>query len=122
MLGCDEAGFADIQATALNAAISGSIFAVPEACFVMTIALPFQLNTGVRHCPRHQSLTAVPRDLVSEFALCSQRPNGLGMCGSGVCGMEMLGTVTCGKLGNLSKIPGGSSAWPRTALEQVGRA
>jgi hypothetical protein len=41
MLGCDDAGFADIQATALNAAISGSIFAVPEACFVMTIALPF---------------------------------------------------------------------------------
>ena len=30
MLGCDEAGFADIQATALNAAISGSILAVPE--------------------------------------------------------------------------------------------
>ena len=25
----------------LNAAISGSIFAVPEACFVMTMALPF---------------------------------------------------------------------------------
>jgi hypothetical protein len=41
MLGCDEAGFADIQATALNAATSGSIFAVPEACFVMTLALPF---------------------------------------------------------------------------------
>jgi hypothetical protein len=41
MLGCDEAGFADIQATALNAAISGSIFVVPEACFVMTMALPF---------------------------------------------------------------------------------
>ena len=41
MLGCDDAGFADIQATALNAAISGSFFAVPEACFVMTIALPF---------------------------------------------------------------------------------
>ena len=40
MLGCDDAGFADIQATALKAAISGSIFAVPEACFVMTMASP----------------------------------------------------------------------------------
>jgi len=40
MLGCDEAGFADIQATALNAAINGSILAVPDACFVMTMALP----------------------------------------------------------------------------------
>jgi hypothetical protein len=41
MLGCDEAGFADIHATALKAAINGSIFAVPDACFVMTMALPF---------------------------------------------------------------------------------
>ncbi len=41
MLGCDESGIADIQAMALNAAISGSILAVPEACFVMTMALPF---------------------------------------------------------------------------------
>src|SRR4029450_7156092 len=41
MLGWDVAGFADIQATALNAAIGGSIFAVPDACFVMTMALPF---------------------------------------------------------------------------------
>ena len=29
-----------IRATALNAAISGSILAVPEACFVITMALP----------------------------------------------------------------------------------
>jgi hypothetical protein len=28
MLDCDDTGFADIQATALNAAISGSILAV----------------------------------------------------------------------------------------------
>jgi hypothetical protein len=28
MLGCDDAGFADIQANALNAAISGSILAM----------------------------------------------------------------------------------------------
>ena len=40
MLGCNDAGFADIQATALNAAMSGSILAVPDACFVMTMALP----------------------------------------------------------------------------------
>ena len=40
MLGWVDAGFADIQATALNAAINGSIFAVPDACFVMTMALP----------------------------------------------------------------------------------
>jgi hypothetical protein len=47
MLGNDDAGFADIQATALNAAMSGSIFAVPEACFVMTMALPFGLTRAV---------------------------------------------------------------------------
>jgi hypothetical protein len=40
MVGCDEAGFDDIQATALNAAMSGSILAVPEACLVMVMALP----------------------------------------------------------------------------------
>ena len=40
MLGCDDAGFAAIEAIALNAAISGSILAVPDACFVMTMALP----------------------------------------------------------------------------------
>jgi hypothetical protein len=40
MLGCDDAGFADIKATALDAAISGSILVVPDACFVMTMALP----------------------------------------------------------------------------------
>jgi hypothetical protein len=47
MLGCDDAGFADIQGTALNAAINGSIFAVPEACFVMTMACPLIL---LGHC------------------------------------------------------------------------
>ena len=41
MFGCDDAVFVDIHAMALNAAISGSILAVPEACFVMTMALPF---------------------------------------------------------------------------------
>jgi hypothetical protein len=34
-------GFVDISAMALNAAINGSIFAMPDACLVMTVALPF---------------------------------------------------------------------------------
>jgi hypothetical protein len=58
MLGCDDAGFADIQATALNAAISGSIFAVPEACFVMTMALPFG-STRARWLEPTQAPTVV---------------------------------------------------------------
>ena len=41
MLCCVDAGFEAIHATALNAAINGSIFAVPEACLVMMLALPF---------------------------------------------------------------------------------
>jgi len=41
MLGCVDAGFEAIHATALNAAISGSVFAVPDAYFVMMMALPF---------------------------------------------------------------------------------
>ena len=41
MLGRDDHGLVDINAMALNAAIKGSILADPEACFVMTMALPF---------------------------------------------------------------------------------
>ena len=41
MLGRDDHGLVDINAIALNAAISGSIFADPEACFVMMMAFPF---------------------------------------------------------------------------------
>jgi hypothetical protein len=41
MLGRDDQVFVDISAIALNAAISGSILAVPEACLVMMMALPF---------------------------------------------------------------------------------
>ncbi|MCY1244841.1 hypothetical protein D9M72_579400 [compost metagenome] len=33
-------GFSDIKVTALNVASSGSIFAVPDACFVIRMALP----------------------------------------------------------------------------------
>src|SRR5262249_16678644 len=41
ILNRDDHGFVDISATALKAAISGSILAEPEACLVMMIALPF---------------------------------------------------------------------------------
>ena len=41
MLGRDDQGFVDIKAIALNAAMSGSILADREACFVMIMALPF---------------------------------------------------------------------------------
>ena len=41
MLGREDQGFVDINAMALNAAISGSILAEPDACFVMMMALPF---------------------------------------------------------------------------------
>ncbi len=47
----------DINAMALNAAISGSILADPEACFVMIMALPFgsgaqlQPSSGERGVP-----------------------------------------------------------------------
>jgi len=35
-------GFVDINAMALKAAINGSIFALPDTCLVMMIALPFR--------------------------------------------------------------------------------
>ena len=41
MLGCEDAGFEAIHAMALNAAISGSTLADPEACFVTRMAFPF---------------------------------------------------------------------------------
>jgi hypothetical protein len=41
MLDRADYGFVDINAMALNTAISGSIFADPEACFVMMMALHF---------------------------------------------------------------------------------
>ena len=46
MLGRDDQGFVDISATALKAAINGSILAEPEACFVMMMALPFGSDTA----------------------------------------------------------------------------
>lgn len=41
MLGREDQGFVHIKAMALNAAISESILAEPDACFVMIMALPF---------------------------------------------------------------------------------
>ena len=41
MLGGDDHGFVDINATVLDAAISVSILADRDACFVMTMASPF---------------------------------------------------------------------------------
>jgi hypothetical protein len=40
MLASTDHWFVDINAIALNAAIRGSIFAEPDACFMMMIALP----------------------------------------------------------------------------------
>jgi len=40
MLDLNDHWFVDINTIASNAAISGSIFADPEACFVIMIALP----------------------------------------------------------------------------------
>ena len=57
MFGCDDAVFAAIHAIALNAAISGSILAVPDARFVMAMALPFGSTRAlltahaIRACP-----------------------------------------------------------------------
>ena len=53
-----------MRAIALNAAISGSILADPDACFVTSMALPFGSTRAFGHCPGHQSVTAVPQALV----------------------------------------------------------
>ncbi|EGA3984919.1 hypothetical protein H5P11_004947, partial [Escherichia coli] len=45
-------GFSDIKDTALNSAISGSIFPFPLACFVMRMALPFGSTLAF---PTHQA-------------------------------------------------------------------
>jgi hypothetical protein len=47
MLGRDDQGFVDINAIALNAAISGSILADPEACFVTRTAFLFGLTRAL---------------------------------------------------------------------------
>jgi hypothetical protein len=58
MPGRDGAGFAYIQATALNAAINGSISAVPGTCFVIMMALP---GDSTWASPRYaQSLPYIP--------------------------------------------------------------
>jgi hypothetical protein len=50
MLGWDVTGFADIQATALNAAISGSILAEPEACCFAALALDCPAGPSTIRC------------------------------------------------------------------------
>jgi hypothetical protein len=57
MLGCVDAGFEAIHAIALKAAIKGSILAVPEACFVMMIALP---RGSTRALPTAHDINAWP--------------------------------------------------------------
>ena len=62
MLGRDDHGFVDMSAIALNAAIRGSIFADPDACFVMMMALAFGSTPCNGYRPRHDPLTAVRND------------------------------------------------------------
>jgi len=69
MPGRDDHGFVDISATALNAAISGSILAVPEACLVMMIALPLGSTRALAtHCPGHERLIAVPEGSIRQLS------------------------------------------------------
>jgi hypothetical protein len=49
MLGCADQGFVDINAIALNAAISGSILALPDACLVMMMAGSLALRGRYHH-------------------------------------------------------------------------
>ena len=65
MLGRDDHGFVDISAMALNAAISGSILADPEACLVMMMALPFGSTRALTAAPEHHFLTVLPQRSIS---------------------------------------------------------
>src|SRR5690606_10226573 len=53
----DAGGFRLISATALKSAISGSIFAEPDACFVMITALPLGSTFAL---PAHHAIRRVP--------------------------------------------------------------
>ena len=72
MLGCDDHGFVDINAMALNAAINGSILALPDACFVMMMALPFGSTRALPTAPAirrnltQDSISALSVDLSPE--------------------------------------------------------
>ena len=59
-------GFIAINAVALNDAISGSIFPVPLACFVITMALPFG---STRALPTHQFIIFEPLWIVTFSAI-----------------------------------------------------
>jgi hypothetical protein len=56
MLGGVDQGFVDIRAMALNAAISGLILAVPEACLATRMTLP--IDAGLTTA-RYQAASAV---------------------------------------------------------------
>ena len=62
-LGCADQVFVDINAMTLNAAINGSIFADPNACFVMMMALPFDSTRWPRQDDLLDYLQSLP-DLV----------------------------------------------------------
>jgi hypothetical protein len=68
MLGRADHGFVDINAMALNAAISGSILAVPDACLVID-GIASWLNTGVAYPLGLQAETAAMERLVSELVV-----------------------------------------------------
>jgi hypothetical protein len=62
---CGASGFMAISAMALSAAINGSIFAVPEACLVMTMALPLGSTLAL---PTAHAISAWPPWAASKVA------------------------------------------------------
>jgi len=59
MFGPVDQGFVDIKAMALNAAISGAILALPDACLGDDDGVALWLDSGTGHRPGHNSLTTV---------------------------------------------------------------
>jgi hypothetical protein len=73
----------DINATALKAAISGSIFADPDVCIVMVMALPFGSTRAF-----------ATADAIS---LCSHRPRFHPQCGlNHICKLPLHATIMRG--------------------------
>ena len=63
-------GFIDINAMALNAAVRGSIFADPEACFVMMMTLPLESTRALCGDFRVQGKSGHAPDWLSVPSLC----------------------------------------------------
>jgi hypothetical protein len=67
---CDH-GFVDIKAMALKTSINGSIFADPDACFVMMMALSFgstrAFATAKPSTPDHCAASSYQRACVPLF-------------------------------------------------------